>query len=143
MMPRWPIRVTLRQAESGRFFMLGRILAVTLSVGTAMTSSAALAQNDAAVAAGVITGLAVGAAVASGGLAVEHREPLRTYIYAEPRPSYVYSDEVVVGRTLAPGDYQSYPVPERYGVVGHHYTIINNRAVVYHPETRRIIHVYD
>ena len=123
--------------------MLGRILAVTLTVGGAMTSSAALAQSDAAVAAGVITGLAVGAAVATGGLAVEHREPLRTYIYREPRPSYRYEDEVVVGRELRPGAYESYPVPDRYGVVGHHYTIINNRAVVYHPETRRIIHVYD
>jgi hypothetical protein len=123
--------------------MLGRILAVTLSVGGAMTSSAALAQNDAAVAAGVITGLAVGAAVATGGLAVEHREPLRTYIYREPRPSYRYEDEVVVGRELRPGPYESYAVPDQYGVPGHHYAIVNGRAVVFHPQTRRIIHVYE
>ena len=123
--------------------MLARILAVALTAGGAMSSTAALAQSDAAVAAGVITGLAVGAAVATGGVPVEHHAPLRTYIYSEPRPSYVYSDEVVVGRTLAPGPYESYPVPDRYGVPGHRYTIVNNRAVVYHPTTRRIIHVYD
>jgi hypothetical protein len=34
-------------------------------------------------------------------------------------------------------------VPDRYGMAGHHYTIVNNRAIVYHPQTRRIIHVYD
>ena len=122
--------------------MLGRILAVTLALGGAMTSNAAQAQSDPV--AGAVAGAIVGAAIATGAVVpYEHREPLRTYIYSEPRPSYVYSDEVVVGRTLAPGPYQSYPVPERYGVREHHYTIVNNRAVVYHPQTRRIIHVYD
>ena len=123
--------------------MLGRILAVTLTIGGAMTSSAALAQNDAAVAAGVITGLAVGAAVATGAVPYEQREPLRGYVYREPRPVYRYEDEVVVGRELRSGPYQSYPVPDQYGVPGHHYTIVNGRAVIFHPQTRRIIHVYD
>jgi hypothetical protein len=123
--------------------MLGRIVAVTLALGLPMVSNAAMAQSDGAVAAGVLTGIAVGAAVATGAIPMEHREPLRAHIYAEPRPYYRYDDEVVVGRELRPGPYQSYPVPERYGVVGHQYTVINNRAVVYHPQTRRIIHVYD
>src|SRR3981189_3223647 len=115
--------------------MLGRIVAVTLIVGGAMASSAALAQSDAGVAAGVITGLAVGAAVATGAVPYEHREPLRTHIYSERRPSYRYEEEVVVGRELRHGPYESYPVPERYGVREHHYTIVNDRAVVYHPQT--------
>ena len=124
--------------------MLGRIAAVTLLIGGAMTApTAAFAQNDAAVAAGVITGLAVGVAVATGGVPVQHQAPLRTYIYREPRPSYAYTDEVVVDRELRPGPYESYPVPERYGVPGHHYTVINDRVVIYHPQTRRVIHVYD
>ena len=38
---------------------------------------------------------------------------------------------------------QSYPVPEQYGVREHHYAIINNGAVIFHPQTRRIIHIYD
>jgi hypothetical protein len=124
-------------------FMLGKILAVTLMVGGAVSSSAALAQNDAAVAAGVVTGIAVGAAIAAGAVPIEQREPLRTYVYREPRPYYRYDDEVAVGRELPPGAYDSYPVPDEYGVPGHHYAIINNRAVIYHPTTRRIIHVYD
>jgi hypothetical protein len=123
--------------------MLGRILAITLTLCGAMTSSAALAQSDAAVAAGVVTGLVVGAAVATGVVPMEQREPLRGYVYREPRPYYGYDDELVVGRELRPGPYESYPVPEQYGVPGHHYAIVNNRAVIYHPQTRRIIHVYD
>jgi hypothetical protein len=122
--------------------MLGRIVAATLVVGGAMTSSAALAQNDpaAAVAAGVITG----AAIATGVIVpYEHREPLHEYVVHENRPSYRYDDEVVVGRELRSGPYESYPVPERYGVPDHHYTIINGRVVVFHPQTRRVIHVYD
>jgi hypothetical protein len=142
MMEPQPIRVTFghRIRED---FMLGRIVAVTLAIGGVMSSGAALAQSDAAVAAGVITGLVVGTAVATGAVPVEQREPLRGYIYREPPPYYQYDNEVVVGGELRPGAYQSYPVPDQYGVPGHHYAIVNNRAVVFHPQTRRIIHVYD
>jgi hypothetical protein len=122
--------------------MLGRIVAATLVVGGAMASSAALAQNDtaAAVAAGVIAGAAI---AAGAGVPYEHREPLREYIVRESRPSYRYEDEVVVGRELPPGAYESYPVPDRYGVREHHYAIVNGRPVIFHPQTRRIVHVYD
>jgi hypothetical protein len=123
--------------------MRGRVVAVALAVGVTMSSGAVLAQSDAAVAAGVVTGLIVGTAVATGAVPMEHREPLRGYIYREPPPYYRYDDEVVVGREMRPGAYQSYPVPDQYGVPGHHYAIVNNRAVVFHPQTRRIIHVYD
>jgi hypothetical protein len=125
--------------------MLGRILAVTLTIGGAMTSNAALAQNDPV--AGAVAGAIVGAAIATGAVVpYEHREPLREYIVQERRPSYRYErydDEVVVGRELPPGAYESYPVPEQYGVREHHYTIINDHPVIYHPQTRRIIHIYD
>jgi hypothetical protein len=122
--------------------MLGRIVAMTLVAGCAMTSSAALAQNDPV--AGAVAGAIVGAAIATGAVVpYEHREPLHEYVVRENRPSYRYEDEVAVGRELRPGPYESYPVPERYGVPDHHYAVVNNRVVVFHPQTRRIIHVYD
>jgi hypothetical protein len=129
--------------ESGEIAMLGRILAATLVIGGAMTTSgAALAQSDPVAAA--VAGAIVGAAIATGAVVpYEHREPLREYVVRENRPSYRYEDEVVVGGELRPGPYESYPVPERYGVPEHHYTIVNNRVVVFHPQTRRVIHVYD
>jgi Protein of unknown function (DUF1236) len=121
--------------------MLGRIVAATLAIGGLMTSNAALAQNDPAAAA--VAAAIAGVAVATGVIPYEHREPLREYVVRENRPSHRYDDEVVVGRELRPGPYESYPVPERYGVREHHYAIVNNRVVVFHPPTRRIIHVYE
>ncbi len=121
--------------------MLGRVLAVTLVVGGAMTSNAH-AQAD--VVAGAVAGAIAGAAIATGAMVpYERREPLHEYIVRENRPSYRYDDEVAVGRELPPGAYESYPVPEEYGVREHHYAIVNGRAVIFHPETRRVIHVYD
>jgi hypothetical protein len=128
--------------ESGRFSMLGRILAATLVIGGVTTTSGAARAED-PVAAGVAAGIITGAAIATGVVPYEHREPLREYIVRENRPSYRYEQEVVVGRELPPGAYESYPVPERYGVSEHHYAIVNGRPVIFHPQTRRIIHVYD
>ena len=55
--------------------MLGRILAVTLVIGGAMTSNAALAQSD--VVAGAVAGALAGAAIAAGAVVpYEQREPL-------------------------------------------------------------------
>ena len=118
--------------------MLGRILAVALTVGGVMTSNAALAQSDAAIAGGVVTGLVVGGLVASGAV-----QPLREHVYREPRPYYAYDGDVVVGRDLRDGPYQSYDVPPQYIGPGYRYTHLNNRGVVYHQQTRRIIHVYE
>jgi hypothetical protein len=120
--------------------MLGRMLAVTLAVSGVMTSNIARAEDPVA---GAVVGAIVGAAIASGAFVPdEHRERLHEYIARENRPSYRYDGEVAVGRELPRGAYESYPVPEEYGVRDHHYAIVNGRPVVFHPETRRIIHVY-
>jgi hypothetical protein len=122
--------------------MLGRVLAVSLVVGATMTSNAAFAQRDPV--AGAIAGAIEGVAIATGAaVPYEQRAPLREYVVRENRPSYRYEDEVVVGRELRPGPYESYPVPEQYGVREHHYAVMNDRMVVFHPQTRRIIHVYE
>jgi hypothetical protein len=118
--------------------MLGRILAVALTIGSVMTSNAALAQNNGAVASGVVTGLVVGGLLASGAV-----QPLREHVYREPRRSYVYDGDVAVGGELRDGPYDSYDVPDQYTGPGYRYAHINNRAVVYHSQSRRIIHVYE
>src|SRR5260221_1166877 len=142
MMEPRSIRVTVRFNESGEICMLGRIVAVTLAFGGLMTSSAAFAQQDPAAAA--VAGAITGAAIATGVIVpYEHREPLREYVVRENRPSYRYEEEVAVGRELPRGAYESYEVPEEYGIREHHYAIINGRPVIFHPQTRRIVHIYD
>jgi hypothetical protein len=121
--------------------MLGRVLAATLVIGGLTTTNIARAEDPVA---GLVAGAIVGAAIASGAFVPdEHRERLHEYVVRENRPSYRYDDEVVVGRELRRGAYESYPVPDEYGVREHHYAIVNNRVVIFHPETRRIIHVYE
>jgi poly(3-hydroxybutyrate) depolymerase len=118
--------------------MLGRIFAVALTIGGAMTSNAALAQNNNAIAGGVVTGLVVGGLLAAGAV-----QPLREHVYREPRQSYVYEGDVAVGQDLRDGPYESYDVPHQYTGPGYRYTHLNNRGVVYHQQSRRVIHVYD
>src|SRR5258707_5200569 len=121
--------------------MLTRISAASIVVMAVAAARAALA-DDAVV--GAIVGAITGAAIATGTVVpYERREPLREYIVRENRPSYHYEEEVVVGRELPPGAYESYEVPEEYVPRGHHYAIVNDRPVIFHSETRRIIHVYE
>jgi hypothetical protein len=121
--------------------MLTRIFAALIAVQALAAPRAALADDAVA---GAIVGAITGAAIATGTVVpYERREPLREYIVRENRPSYHYEEEVVVGRELPPGAYESYEVPEEYVPRGHHYAIVNDRPVIFHPETRRIIHVYE
>ena len=121
--------------------MLTRIFAASIAVLALAAPRAALADDAIA---GAIVGAITGAAIATGAVVpYERREPLREYIVRESRPSYRSDDEVIVGRELPPGAYESYEVPEEYVPRGHHYAIINDRPVIFHPETRRIIHVYE
>lgn len=122
--------------------MLGRFLIVGLAVGSLAMPVGAKADDTAAIVGGLVGAAIVGAAIASS-VPDHHREPLRQYIVQENRPSYVYEDEIAVGREFRPrGHYESYPVPDRYGVQGHHYSVVNGRGVVYHPQTRVIVHHY-
>jgi hypothetical protein len=121
--------------------MLTRIFAAFVAVLVLAAPKAASADDAIA---GAIIGAITGAAIATGAVVpYERREPLRQYIVRENRPSYRYEEEVVVGRELPSGAYESYEVPEEYVPRGHHYAIVNDRPVVFHSETRRIIHVYE
>jgi Protein of unknown function (DUF1236) len=127
-------------SNQGDCWMLGRIFAVTMTA-VALMPCAASAEDPIG---GAIAGAITGAAIATGAVVpYERREPLREYIVRENRPSYRYEDEVAVGRELPRGAYESYEVPEEYGIREHHYAIINGRPVIFHPQTRRIVHIYD
>jgi len=86
-----------------------------------------------------VGGLIVGGIVAATTIPDQHREPLYDHISARTaRP--IAMRKSCGRRELRDGPYESYPVPERYGVPpGHHYTIIQRSPVVYHRESRRVI----
>lgn len=114
-------------------------MSVAATAGLLVSPIAARADDAVGAA---IAGAFIGAAVASG-VPVEQRQPLRQYVVRERPRSYVYEEELAVGREFRYGPYGTQEVPPEYGVPGHHYAVVNNRAVIFHPHTRRIVHVYD
>jgi hypothetical protein len=50
---------------------------------------------------------------------------------------------VRVGAVLPATGVEYYEVPAEYGVREHRYTVVNNRAVLVEPRTRRIVPIVD
>ena len=129
-------KVELSTKENSMFF---KIMSVAATAGLLLSSATAHADDAVGAA---IAGAIVGAAVVSG-IPVEQRAPLREYAVRERPRSYLYEEELAPGREFRPGPYGTREVPPEYGAPGYHYSVVNNRAVIFHPHTRRIIHVYE
>jgi hypothetical protein len=98
---------------------------------------------------GAIVGGPIGAAVGGvtgaivGGLSPEAYPRFRTYVVEQNTPSYTVREDVRVGTVLPTRGVRYYEVPADYGVRGYRYTVVNNRAVLVDPGTRRIVQVID
>jgi hypothetical protein len=94
---------------------------------------------------GAIVGGAVGAATGTVGgiLGVDDRPRFREYVVRERRPSYVYRDQVRVGTVLPEAGVTYYEVPAEYHAPGYRYTVVNDRAVLVEPRSRRIVEIVD
>jgi hypothetical protein len=105
----------------------------------------AAAGGEAAGPLGAIVGGAVGAATGTVGgiLGVDDRPRFREYVVRERRPSYVYREPVRVGVVLPEAGVTYYEVPAEYHAPGYRYTIVNDRAVLVEPRSRRIVEVID
>ena len=78
-------------------------------------------------------------------LGVNERPRFREYVVREHRPSYRFADPLRVGARLAarrrehimtfPHEYMTRP--------GYRYTVVNDRAVIVDPQTRRVVEVLD
>lgn len=98
---------------------------------------------------GAVVGGPVGAAVGGiagavvGGISEASRPQFREYVVTQRHPSYRLSSDVVVGAELPASGVTYYQVPRQYGEVQYRYTIVNDRAVLVDPATRRIVQVID
>ena len=94
---------------------------------------------------GAIIGGAIGAATGTVGgiLGVDDRPRFREYVVRERRPSYRYNDDIRVGIVLPEAGVDYYDVPPEYRAPGYRYTIVNGRAVLVDPRTRRIVDIID
>jgi hypothetical protein len=141
--------------------MNGKLAALTLTAFIALPGIALAQQQQQGVPPGVATGAAtgavggaivggpVGAAVGGvagavvGGVAEASRPQFREYVVTQRHPSYRYSSEVRVGAELPASGVTYYEVPRQFGEVRYRYTIVNDRAVLVDPGTRRIVQVID
>lgn len=94
---------------------------------------------------GAVVGGAVGGVTGgiSGLLGLDQRPKFREYVVSTRRPSYQYSGNLVVGAELPDSGVTYYEVPAEYGVRDYRYTVVNDRAVLVDPRTRRVIQVIE
>jgi hypothetical protein len=95
---------------------------------------------------GAIVGTAVGGVVGgvAGVLGVDDRPRFRSYVVEQHRPSYQYSEPVVVGTVLPEDGVTYYEAPEEYSAVrNYRYTVVNGRTVLVDPRSRRIVEIVE
>jgi hypothetical protein len=79
----------------------------------------------------------------AGGTMIDDTPRFRTYVIEQGMPSYSYGRPVAVGTVLPDEGIVYREVPVEYGTQGYRYTVVNERAVVIEPRTRRIIQIID
>ena len=77
----------------------------------------------------------------AGGTMIDDTPRFRTYVIEQAVPSYTYARPVAVGTVLPDEGIVYREVPAEYGVQGYRYTVVNERAVVVEPRTRRIVQI--
>ncbi|WP_327528672.1 DUF1236 domain-containing protein [Bosea sp. (in: a-proteobacteria)] len=77
----------------------------------------------------------------AGGSMIDDTPRFHTYVVEQRIPSYNYAQPVVVGTVLPETGVVYREVPVEYGVHGYRYTVVNERAVVIDPQTRRIVQI--
>lgn len=79
----------------------------------------------------------------AGGTMIDDTPRFRTYVIEQRVPSYTYARPVAVGTVLPDEGIVYREVPVEYGAQGYRYTVVNERAVVVEPRTRRVIQIID
>ncbi len=143
--------------------MQNNLLKASVLALTILAPAAAFAQNSgtnggalsgaaAGAVGGAVVGGPVGAAVGGaaglvggavvGSLSNDDRVYAKRYVTEHREPSVRYENELRVGETL-PGTVTYYEIQGRPALSGYRYTVVNDRAVLVEPKTRKIVEVID
>ena len=126
------------------------LVATPLTV-SAQSGSGAVPGAVGGAAAGAAVGGPVGAAVGGvagaavgGALTADQSTKVKTYVAKEKRSSVKVTEKVAVGETLPSSVQFEAVIPADVGVqTQYRYTVVNDRTVLVHPGTRRVIQVID
>lgn len=114
------------------------------STGPAVRDPAGGATRDPALGAGAGVGGTVQAPMTrdpAGGTMIDDSARFRSYVMTQGVTSYSYTQPVIVGTVLPEQGVVYREVPAEYGANGYRYTVVNDRAVVVEPRTRRIVQI--
>lgn len=96
---------------------------------------------------GAVVGGVGGAVVGgvTGGIIGDNTPRFRTYVVEQRVPSYTYAEPVTVGTVLPQRGVVYREVPAEFGerASGYRYTVVNNRAVLVEPQSRRIVQIIE
>lgn len=93
---------------------------------------------------GAMGAVGTAANAVTGLLGADQAPRFRDYALRERRSSVRYDRRLEPGARLPLNGVTYYPVPREYGVnPNYRYTIVNDRAVIVDPQTRRIVQVVD
>lgn len=141
--------------------LIATVIAATPAVALAQSNTAPTAPNGGAVGGatsgavsgavgGAVVGGPVGAVVGGVGGAVvgaiigDATTPrFRTYVVEQQIPSYTYAEPIVVGTVLPAEGVVYRQLPAEYNAPNYRYTVVNNRAVVVEPQTRRVVQIIE
>jgi hypothetical protein len=115
-----------------RYLLVAAALAGTL--GASMTAQA---QTT------IIEQRTVGVAPGEVLIGEEAIPRFRRYVVEERIPSYAVEGPIAVGTVLPDNGVTYYDVPQTYGATPYRYTVVNQRAVLVDPRSRRIMQVVD
>ncbi|MCP8940269.1 DUF1236 domain-containing protein [Alsobacter sp. SYSU M60028] len=134
------------------------LLAVSATAMSLVLAYPAMAQSTGGAATGAVGGAAAGAvvggpvgaavggvtgAIVGGALAPADTGRVKEYVVREHRPSVKLKEKVVVGEAL-PSSVELYTVPADVGVkTEYRYTVVNDRAVLVDPHSRKIVQIID
>lgn len=137
-----PIAFALSVGLATGAFAQGVVGGAAQGAAQGSATGAAAAGPVGGVVGGVVGGATGAVAGAVGGLlGVDQRPAFRQYVVQERVPSYTYQQQVAVGAVLPETGVVYHEVPERFGVRGYRYTVVNNTPVLVEPRTRRIVEV--
>jgi hypothetical protein len=100
---------------------------IALAIGLALVPAAAMAEDQGQ----------------PNGLPEPQNEMMRLqeYVIQHSPRSFTYSHPVMVGTVLPARGVSYYQVPPEYGFGESRYTVVNHRAVLVDPQTRRVFEV--
>ena len=67
----------------------------------------------------------------------------KEYVITQCPTSFTYGQPVAVGTVLPQQGVVYHEVPAEYGVSGYRYTVVNDRAVLVEPGTRRVVQIIE